>query len=88
MKKLQITEKCIVIKDLLCIWDFSVLIEIKLVGNKLIEKGAENLTKIQNKINIKKMKKSAFLMVLMATSKCTYKRRDSVYVVPIGCLKN
>ena len=43
MKKLQITEKCIVIKDLLCIWDFSVLIEIKLVGNKLIEEVDENL---------------------------------------------
>lgn len=64
------------------------LIEIKLGGDKLIESGAKNLIKLQNKIDIDKMNKPSFLMVLTATSKYAYKREDGVFVVPIGCLKN
>lgn len=61
------------------------LIEIKLGGDKLIESGATNLIKLQNKIDTEKMKKPSFLMVLTATSKYAYKREDGVLVVPIGC---
>lgn len=64
------------------------LIEIKLGGDKLIESGAKNLIKLQNKIDIDKMNKPSFLMVLTGTSKYAYKREDGVFVVPIGCLKN
>lgn len=64
------------------------LIEIKLGGDKLIAEGASNLIKLQNKIDIDKMNKPSFLMVLTATGKYAYKRDDNIYVIPIGCLKN
>lgn len=64
------------------------LIEIKIGGDMLIEEGVNNLIKLQNKIDITKMKKPSFLMVLTAIGKYAYKREDGVYVVPIGCLKN
>lgn len=63
------------------------LIEIKLGGDTLINEGAENLRKMKNKIDTKKMKNPSFLMVLTATGKYAYQREDGVYVVPIGCLK-
>lgn len=64
------------------------LIEIKLGGEKLINEGAVNLTKMKNKIDTEKMKNPSFLMVLTATGKYAYKREDGICVVPIGCLKN
>lgn len=64
------------------------LIEIKLGGDKLIEEAAENLLKLNKKIDTTKMKNPAFLMILTATGKYAYKREDRVLVVPIGCLKN
>ncbi len=64
------------------------LIEIKIGGDKLIGEGAENLMKLKNKIDTKKMKEPSFLMVLTATGKYAYQREDGVYIVPIGCLKN
>ena len=64
------------------------LIEIKLGRDKLINEGAENLLKMQNKIDTEKMNKPSFLMVLTATGKYAYKREDCVCVVPIGCLKD
>ena len=64
------------------------LIEIKLGGDNLINEGAENLKKMQSKIDTNKMKNPSFLMVLTATGKYDFRRDDGVYVVPIGCLKN
>ena len=64
------------------------LIEIKIGGDMLIEEGVNNLIKLQNKIDITKMKKPSFLMVLTAIGKYASNREDGVYVVPIGCLKN
>lgn len=64
------------------------LIEIKLGGDKLIEEGAESLKAMQAKIDTGKMKAPSFLMVLTGTGDYAYCRRDGVYVVPIGCLKN
>ncbi|MFI3228733.1 MAG: DUF4143 domain-containing protein [Bacillota bacterium] len=65
------------------------LIEIKLGGEHLINEGAKNLVTLADKIDDKKMKKPAFLMVLTGTSHYAYKRReDGVYVVPICCLKD
>lgn len=34
------------------------------------------------------MKKPSFLMVVTGVGNYAYKRKDGVYVVPIGCLKN
>ncbi len=64
------------------------LIEIKLGGDKLIKEGTMNLLKLKEKIDYDKMKKPAFLMILIATGKYAYQNEDGIYIVPIGCLKN
>lgn len=64
------------------------LIEIKLGGDKLINEGAENLKKLETRIDTTKMKKPSFLLVLTAVGSYAYRREDGVCVVPIGCLKD
>ena len=64
------------------------LIEIKLGGDKLIEDGAESLKTMAVKIDTDKMQAPSFLMVLTGVGDYAYRRRDGVYVVPVGCLKN
>ncbi len=64
------------------------LIEIKLGGDKLIEEGAENLKKLERKIDCKKMNFPSFLMVLTGIGDYAYQRKDGVFIVPIGSLKN
>ncbi len=63
------------------------LIEIKLGGPDNINKAAATLHTLAAKINTDKMKKPAFLLVLTAIGQYAYRRKDGVYVVPIGCLK-
>ncbi len=62
------------------------LIEIKLGGDTLIEQGAKTLKKLAETINVDKMGKPSFLMVLTAATQMSYPRKDGVYVVPIGVL--
>lgn len=64
------------------------LVEIKLGGDRLINEGASNLLALVGKINTDKMKEPSFLMVLTGTGDFAYRRKDGVYVVPIGCLKD
>lgn len=65
------------------------LIEVKLGGEKLINEGAANLVQLSGKIDINKMNKPSFLMVVTGVGQYAYKRpNDGVLVVPIGCLKN
>lgn len=64
------------------------LVEIKLGGNRLIEEGCASLKKLETKIAESSMKKPSFMMVLTGTDPFAYRRKDGVYVVPIGCLKN
>lgn len=64
------------------------LVEIKLGGDRLINDGASNLLALVDKINTDKMKEPSFLMVLTGTGDFAYRRKDGVYVVPIGCLKD
>lgn len=64
------------------------LIEIKLGGDRLIEEGANSLKAMEMKIDTDKMNPPSFLMVLTGTGDYAYRRKDNVYVVPIGCLKN
>jgi predicted AAA+ superfamily ATPase len=61
-------------------------IEVKL-GQKQIEEAAENLLTLSAKIDDKKMGKASFLMILTG-GQMAYQRRDGVWVVPIGCLKD
>lgn len=64
------------------------LIEIKLGGDRLIEEGASNLISLAGKIDTTRMKNPSFMMVLTGMGAYAYRRKDGVYVVPIGCLKN
>lgn len=64
------------------------LVEIKLGGQPLIDKGATTLVKLAGKIDTGKMPRPSFLMVLTAVGDCAYRRPDdNVFVCPIGCLK-
>ena len=65
------------------------LIEIKLGGDTLIGEGAASLKQLADKLDLTKMKKPSFLMVLTGIGDYAYKRPvDGVLVVPIGCLKD
>lgn len=64
------------------------LVEIKLGGDKLIEEGAASLKKLAEKINVDKMNEPSFLLVLTAIGDYAYRRKDGVYVVPLGCLRD
>jgi predicted AAA+ superfamily ATPase len=61
-------------------------IEVKL-GQKQIEEASANLLKLREKINTDKMREPSLLMVLTG-GEYAYRRKDGVFVVPIGCLKN
>lgn len=62
------------------------LIEVKLGGDELINEGAASLLKLAGKIDTKKMKEPAFLMVLTGTGEFSYPREDGVLVVPVRTL--
>lgn len=64
------------------------LAEIKLGGKKLIEEGAEVLKKLESKIDTDRMNSPAFKMVLTGTGDYAYRRKDGIFVVPVGCLKH
>ena len=61
-------------------------IEVKL-GSKQIDEAAANLLALKAKINEEKMGEPSFLMILTG-GQFAYQRNDSVWVVPIGCLKD
>lgn len=63
------------------------LVEIKLGGDRLIEKGAKNLLKLESLIDDEKMYKPSFKVVLTGTDRYAYKRPDGVFIVPAACLK-
>ena len=60
-------------------------VEVKM-GSKEIKKAAVNLIKSSKNINTKKMQKPSFLMILTATE-IACKCNDSIYIIPLGCLK-
>ena len=49
---------------------------------------ADSLKSIKAKIDTSKMNKPSFLMVLTGVGDYAYCRKDGVFVVPIGCLKD
>lgn len=63
------------------------LVEVKIGGDSLIEEGVESLKKLAQKIDTDRMKEPAFLMVLTAIGSFAFRRKDGVWVVPIGALK-
>lgn len=63
------------------------LIKIKWGGDKPIEEGVKTLTELSKKIDTTKMPAPSFLMVLTGIGDFAYRRKDGVYMVPIGCFK-
>ena len=63
------------------------LIEVKLGGQRLIDEGAATLTALSGKIDVDRMSAPSFMMILTGTGEYAYKRKDGIWVVPIGCLK-
>ncbi|MCL2147787.1 MAG: DUF4143 domain-containing protein [Methanomassiliicoccaceae archaeon] len=61
-------------------------VEIKM-GTGEVEKAAQNLKKLRDKVDTDRMRGPSFLMVLTSMG-FAYRREDGVYVVPIGCLKD
>jgi len=60
-------------------------VEMKM-GHKEIDKAAENLLKLRDKINTEKMKMPSFLLIITGDG-YAYQRKDGVYCIPISCLK-
>lgn len=63
------------------------LVEIKLGGQRLIDEGAKTLHTLSGKIDTGKMMHPSFMMVLTGTGAYAYRRKDGIWVVPVGCLK-
>jgi predicted AAA+ superfamily ATPase len=61
-------------------------VEVK-TGAKEIEIAAGHLLKLREKINTDKMREPSFLMILTGTE-LAYRRKDGVYIIPLGCLKD
>ena len=65
------------------------LVEIKLGGQTLIDKGVATLLKLAGKVDTGKMSSPSFLMGLTAVGDCAYRRpEDGIIVCPIGCLRS
>lgn len=62
-------------------------IEIKLGANEQVNAAAANLLKFGETVDTEKMTPPAFLAVLSGTAPYAYRRKDGVYVIPLGCLR-
>ena len=64
------------------------LVEVKLGGDALIEKGAKTLNALSDKLDLSKMRPPQFKMIVVADGSFAYRRKeDDVLVCPIGCLR-
>jgi len=63
------------------------LIEIKLGGEGLIEEGVKTLNILEGKIDTDIMPSPSFKMILTGVGTYAYRRKDGIYIVPIGCLR-
>ena len=64
------------------------LIEIKLGGEMKIEEGVKSLNSVLKNLDTEKMDEPAFMAVITGIGGYAYRRRDGVYVIPIGCLRD
>lgn len=62
--------------------------EIKLGEDLLIEEAIKNLNKLESKIDVSKMNRPSFKMVLVGVGDFAYRNKEGIYIVPIGCLKD
>ncbi len=64
------------------------LVEIKLGGDTLVQQGAATLMSLANSVDVSKMKKPSFKMILTAVGDFAYTRpEDGIVVCPISALK-
>ena len=57
-------------------------------GDKAIAEGIETLNKLSAQIDTGVMKPPAFKMILTASGNIAYTRKDGIYIVPVGCLRD
>ena len=60
----------------------------KLGGEENINAGAASMIELAANIDTDKMPAPSFMAVIVGVGKYAYQRKDGVYVIPIGCLKN
>lgn len=64
------------------------LLEVKIGGERLIDKGVTALKNALRRIDTDKMGEPAFMAVIVGTERYAYRRDDGVLVIPLGALKN
>lgn len=64
------------------------LLEIKIGGTEHIDEGAASLIALSGKIDTGRMPAPSFMAVVIGVGQYAYRRKDGVYVIPIGCLKD
>ena len=64
------------------------LLEVKLGGEERINEGASSMIELAGNIDTDKMSLPSFMAVIVGVGKYAYQRKDGVYVIPIGCLKD
>lgn len=64
------------------------LLEVKLGGEERINEGAANMKTLADIIDRNKMPSPSFMAVITAVGRYAYQRKDGVFVLPIGCLKD
>ena len=64
------------------------LMEVKLGGEQNIEDGAKSMLALAENIDTDKMLAPSFMAVIVGVGQYAYQRKDGVYVIPIGCLKD
>jgi len=64
------------------------LLEVKLGGEDHINDGANSMMELANNIDTDKMPQPSFMAVIIGVGKYAYQRKDGVYVVPVGSLKD
>ena len=64
------------------------LVEVKIGGDALVEKGCASLRRLRDSLDTEKMREPSFMMVLTAVGDFAYRRKeDDVIVCPIGALR-
>ena len=64
------------------------LLEVKLGGEDKINEGAACMIELATNIDTDRMSAPSFMAVIIGVGKYAYRRKDGVYVLPIGCLKD
>ena len=62
--------------------------EVELGGEQNIEDGAKSMLALAENIDTDKMPAPSFMAVIVGVGQYAYQRKDGVYVIPIGCLKD